>query len=168
MNKKLLPVLFLFSCALNFAQVDPKTEIGELLNSWHNAATTANFEEYFSKMSENSVFIGTDATEHWTYNEFKTFAKPYFERGKAWSFTGVSRNIFISDDHNFAWFDELLDTQMKLCRGSGVLKNEKGTWKIVHYVLSIAIPNEDVSEIVEIKKDFDNILLKKIQESKHK
>jgi hypothetical protein len=29
-----------------------------------------------------------------------------------------------------AWFDELLDTQMKICRGSGILVKENKQWKI--------------------------------------
>jgi hypothetical protein len=36
-----------------------------------------------------------------------------------------------------AWFDELLNTQMKICRGSGVLVKKIGQeWKIKQYVLS--------------------------------
>jgi hypothetical protein len=44
---------------------------------------------------------------------------------------------------------------MGICRGSGVLKRTKDGWKIEHYVLSISIPNENVSEIVNLKKLFD-------------
>ena len=49
-----------------------------------------------------------------------------------------------------AWFDELLDTHMKICRGSGVLVDQgNGQWKIKHYVLSMTVPNENVDEIVK-------------------
>jgi hypothetical protein len=34
-----------------------------------------------------------------------------------------------------AWFDELLNTQMKICRGSGVSK-VGNDWKIKHYVIN--------------------------------
>jgi hypothetical protein len=40
-----------------------------------------------------------------------------------------------------AWFDEL-STQMKICRGSGVLVKIGNDWKIKHYVLSMTVPNE--------------------------
>ena len=66
---------------------------------------------------------------------------------------------------DFAWFDELLDTQMKLCRGSGVLQKIDGKWKIAHYVLSIAVPNENVAELISIKKESDSILTKKLKEA---
>lgn len=159
MKNATLIIIFLFSYFL-FGQVTPKKEIGKLLDSWHMAAAEANFEAYFSKMTSDAVFIGTDATENWQNKEFKQFSKPYFEKGKAWSFKAVERNIYINDDEKLAWFDELLDTQMKLCRGSGVLKYVDGQWKIVHYVLSIAVPNANVDELVKIKQHFDNNLMK--------
>lgn len=136
-----------------------KKAISKVLNSWHQAATDADFEAYFGKMTSNGIFIGTDATENWTIEEFKAFAKPYFDRGRAWNFTAVDRNIFLDESSkNIAWFDELLNTQMELCRGSGVMKKVNGEWKIAHYVLSMAIPNENITEIVAIKKERDSII----------
>ena len=41
---------------------------------------------------------------------------------------------------------------------------ENGKWKIHHYVLSIAIPNENVDEITKIKKKFDEDLISKTKE----
>jgi hypothetical protein len=37
-----------------------------------------------------------------------------------------------------------LSTQMKICRGSGVLVKIGNDWKIKHYVLSMTVPNENV------------------------
>lgn len=137
-----------------------------MLDNWHLAAAQANFEGYFAHMANQSIFIGTDATENWTLTEFKEFSKPYFDRGKAWSFTAVQRNIYLSSDGNTAWFDELLNTQMKLCRGSGVVKKVDGEWKIAHYVLSIAIPNANVDEVVKLKQVFDDSLVQKLPPKK--
>ncbi len=140
-----------------------KKEIHAVLDNWHQAASDANFETYFSLMTSDGVFIGTDATENWQNEAFKTFAKPYFDRGKAWSFTAIDRNIYLNVQGDFAWFDELLNTQMELCRGSGVLKKVDGKWKIAHYVLSIAIPNENVTAVVDLKKERDSIIKKEIK-----
>ncbi|WP_055443948.1 nuclear transport factor 2 family protein [Lacinutrix himadriensis] len=165
-----LLVLAISSCSVkvNGQQLasasDIKKEINTNLDAWHKAAATANFDTYFNLMTKDGVFIGTDATENWQNEAFKTFSKPYFDQGKAWSFTAIERNIYLSDDENFVWFDELLDTQMKICRGSGVMKLEDNTWKIAHYVLSIAIPNENVKEVIAIKKDWDNVYTKKLLE----
>ncbi len=141
------------------AQVSDKQKINEVLDNWHLAAANADFDTYFGLMTKDAVFLGTDAMENWQNEEFRSFSKPYFDRGKAWSFTSVQRNIYMNEGKTFAWFDELLDTQMKICRGSGVLKKVNGQWKIAHYVLSIAVPNENVDELIQIKEKKDDELL---------
>jgi SnoaL-like domain len=160
-------ILVLF-CHTLLAQKDmtehEKKEIHITLNLWHKAAADADFDAYFSKMTPDGVFIGTDATENWQNKEFRTFSQPYFDRGKAWSFTCVERHIYVDETLKTAWFDELLDTQMKLCRGSGVLKKINNQWKIAHYVLSIAIPNDELKTVVKLKEAFDDGLLKKLKE----
>jgi ketosteroid isomerase-like protein len=166
--KKLLLLLTVIAVSCNtqkarkqvddFRLAKSEATINEVLDAWHKAAADADFDTYFSKMTDDAIFIGTDATENWKNAEFKKFSKPYFDKGKAWSFTALERNVFISEYGDIAWFDELLDTQMELCRGSGVLKKENDTWKISHYVLSIAIPNDNVKEIVKLKKENDSIV----------
>lgn len=132
-----------------------KTTIDNLITTWHKAAEDADFKSYSDLMATDMVFIGTDPTEYWKGEAFLNFAKPYFDRGKAWSFNTINRQIYRHDNSQVAWFDELLDTQMGICRGSGVLIKTKKGWKIKHYVLSISIPNENVDEIKAIKKDFE-------------
>lgn len=154
----MLGLLLILALAIN-AQNSEKENINKVLDDWHLAASNADFDSYFSKMTADGVFIGTDATENWQNAAFKEFSKPYFDKGKAWSFTAVERNIYMNKAEDFAWFDELLDTQMKLCRGSGVMKKENGQWKIAHYVLSIAVPNENVAELIQIKKEKDSLML---------
>ena len=136
-----------------------KKAIADVLDAWHTAAAKADFEAYFSLMTDEGVFIGTDATENWQNEAFRAFSKPYFDKGKAWSFAAVQRNIYVDEGNQIAWFDELLNTQMKLCRGSGVLKKIDDEWRIAHYVLSIAVPNEYVGKLIEIKKQKDSLLL---------
>lgn len=156
---------FLFAGLMSVtAQNSAKESIDQLLNEWHDAAARADFDTYFSKMAEESVFIGTDPTENWDKPEFIEWSKPYFEKGKAWSFSTLKRNIFIADNCDFAWFDELLETQMGICRGSGVVTKEDGAWKIRHYVLSIEIPNENVTEVTRLKKSFDDKFISQLKE----
>lgn len=158
MRKISFLVLCLFFGSLAFGQSE-KTEVNELLETWHKAAAEANYNNYFSLMADESVFIGTDATENWNKQEFMEWSKQYFDRGKAWSFSTLERNIYLGEDAEFAWFDELLDTQMGICRGSGVVVKEDGEWKVIHYVLSIAIPNENVGEVTALKAKFDEKLM---------
>ncbi|WP_054852192.1 nuclear transport factor 2 family protein [Olleya sp. ITB9] len=134
-----------------------KQAINMSLDAWHDAAANADFDAYFESMTSDAIFIGTDATENWTLNQFKDYSKPYFDKGKAWSFKALQRNVFLNEDNTLAWFDELLDTQMEICRGSGVMVFKDNQWKIQHYVLSITIPNSNVKTIVNLKKQTDSI-----------
>ncbi|WP_397444982.1 nuclear transport factor 2 family protein [Polaribacter sp. R77954] len=145
----------------SLAKKATKNKINTLLNDWHLAASEANFDDYFDKMDSVSVFIGTDATENWPKTAFAKFSKPYFDQGKAWDFKTLERNIYINSTGNFAWFDELLNTWMGTCRGSGVLEKKENVWVIKQYVLSVTIPNDDVQKVIAAKKDNDAAFLKK-------
>ncbi len=155
----LFAAIFLTSCAskqpLNTAAVE------QSIDAWHKAAAQANYDQYFDLMTDDAVFIGTDATENWQLEEFKSFSKPYFDKGKAWSFTSLERNVYSAN--GWIYFDELLDTQMGICRGSGVMRMQNGKWKIAHYVLSIAVPNENVSSLTAMKKAWDKDYIKKLK-----
>lgn len=145
-------------------QENLKSDITIVLDNWHKAAAEANFNNYFGAIAEDGIFIGTDATENWDKHAFIKFAKPYFDKGKAWNFTALERNIYFSSDMKTAWFDELLNTQMKICRGSGVLVvDENGTWKIKHYVLSMTIPNDNSDEVVKIKSLLEDKEIEKLK-----
>ena len=136
-----------------------KDSINKNLDAWHQAAANADFDSYFGYMAEDGVYIGTDASENWQNKDFRNFAKPYFDKGKAWDFKVLDRNVYVSDVDKFAWFDELLDTQMGVCRGSGVMKKIDGKWKIKHYVLSVTVPNDQLSEVTQLKKNKDSLII---------
>ena len=166
--KKIIIVIAILaiSCKPAFNLTSQKTSINNILDNWHAAAAQADFDTYFSLMTPNGVFIGTDPTENWQNQAFRDFSKPFFDKGKAWNFKPLQRNIYFSDDHKTAWFDELLDTQMKLCRGSGTLQKTNNQWKIAHYVLSMTVPNDNTKEVIKIKATFDDNLKKKLFEQK--
>ena len=164
MNKIALLLVLIVLVYPAQGQENSQKEVEIALDEWHLAASNADYDAYFARMTDRSIFIGTDATENWSVEAFKAFSKPYFDKGKAWSFEAVERNIFFNEANNLAWFDELLDTWMGICRGSGVLQKDMGgNWKIAHYVLSIAVPNEHVDALLSIKKDTDSVLTKKLR-----
>ncbi|MEN8123621.1 MAG: nuclear transport factor 2 family protein [Bacteroidota bacterium] len=160
-NKTIL--IFIFFVLISTISFSQESEINATLNQWHKDVANSNYGAYFNKMSENSVFIGTDAGEIWDKQQFKDFAKPYFDKKETWNFTPLSRNIYFSSNQNIAWFDELLETWMGICRGSGVLIREHNKWVIAHYVLSVTIPNDDMKKVISDKKINDSIVLKKLK-----
>ena len=154
--KKIIVFLFIFGIsAIVYSQE-------KVTNSWHKAAAEARFDDYFNALTEDAVFIGTDATENWDKKAFQTFAKPYFDKGKAWNFKSLERHVFVAKDNKTVWFDELLSTQMKICRGSGVVVKVGNEWKIQHYVLSMTIPNNNSDAVVKIKSPIEDALINKL------
>ena len=137
--------------------------INTILDQWHKAAAEANYKNYMEVLTEDAIYIGTDASENWTKSQFEAFAKPYFDKGKAWSFKALERHVYFSNDGQTAWFDELLDTHMKICRGSGVLTKVNNSWKIKHYVLSMTIPNDTTNEVIKIKAPIEDALISKLK-----
>lgn len=143
-----------------------KTEISTMLDAFNVAAAKADYNAYFDYFADESTFIGTDATEIWDKKAFMAWAKPYFDKNKTWDFTSLKRNIHFSKDGKLAWFDELLDTQMKICRGSGVVEKINGAWKIRQYVLSMTVPNDIVDKVVDEKTVIEDALIEKLKTTK--
>jgi hypothetical protein len=124
--------------------------VASVLDGFHAAAAAADEEKYFAALAPNAVFLGTDATERWTKDEFRQFAHPYFAKGKAWTYKAKSRWITFAPDRQVAWFDEILESpHLGTCRGSGALISIGGAWKIVQYNLSILIPNALADSVVK-------------------
>jgi hypothetical protein len=129
-------------------------ELSGLIDKWHQAAAAANADTFFGIMNDNSIYIGTDATERWTKEEFIKFAKPYFDRGKAWDFKPYDRDVHVTSDGKHAWFSELLTTWMGVCRGSGVLSKTPAGWKIEQYHLSVTVPNDAIQNFIKLIDEF--------------
>jgi len=129
---------------------DGAREVGRVLDAFHEAAAHADAARYFGAFAPEGVFLGTDPGEKWTAAEFREWAWPYFQRESAWVFEPRSRQVWIDpDDGRFAWFDEVLDSgAYGECRGSGALRKIGSEWKIVHYQLSVPIPNDLLPEVV--------------------
>ncbi len=126
-------------------------KIDSLLNNWHHAASVADEDTFFGSMTETAHYLGTDESEDWTRDEMKIWAKDIFKRDIAWDFKPKERHIYLYDNHQLAWFDETLDTWMGVCRGSGVVVLTDDGWKIQHYVLSVAVPNDKIDRYLKIK-----------------
>jgi ketosteroid isomerase-like protein len=142
---------------------DETKAINTLLDNWHAAAAKADYNAYFDKIATDGRYIGTDAGENWDKKAFAAFSKPYFDKGKAWDFKALERHVYFSKDGKTAWFDELLDTWMKVCRGSGVLEKEGNQWKIKHYVLSMTIPNDISNDVILLKAKYEDAVIERLK-----
>ena len=103
-------------------------------------------------MSEDGVFLGTDASERWIKNEFRAYAG----NRTGWVYRSVSRNINLTPDGMSAWFDEMLDSlSYGPSRGTGVLIRTNEGWKISQYHLTFPIPNELARHVTDEIKAFE-------------
>ena len=122
---------------------DDKIKINKILDNLHYYASVADGDKYFKLFDTNGVFLGTDATERWTVNEFKNYALKRFESGTGWTYYPINRNIYLNNNKNTAWFDEELSNEKYgVFRGTGVLIKTDEGWKISQYNLLLPIPNE--------------------------
>lgn len=150
---RILPVIvWVLSTGYSFTGLgqDTRKEINDFIDAWHLAAARADATLFFSSMDEDCIYIGTDATERWTKSEFLTFAKPYFDRGKAWDFKPYDRDLHVSETGHYVWFSELLTTWMGTCRGSGILVRSEGKMKLKQYHLSVTVPNDIIKDFISL------------------
>lgn len=146
--------LLILSCTNNTKSINKEATMNELnifMDQWHHAAAIADEDIFFNSLDSNAVYLGTDPSERWLKHEFETWAMPYFQRDTAWAFTSYNRVWEFSDDGKIAWFDELLETHMGICRGSGVLVKSKDNWRIKQYNLALTLKNEKMNEFRKIQ-----------------
>jgi phosphohistidine phosphatase SixA len=125
------------------ALAGPAADVACALDDFHDAAAVGDEARYFARLPDDAVFLGTDATERWTGDEFRAFALPYFQRPSAWTYVALQRRVEVADGGAFAWFDEALDNaSYGECRGSGVLHRRDGRWVVRQYNLTIPVPND--------------------------
>jgi len=130
-------------------------DLNTLIDNWHRAAAEAKGDAFFGAMAPNAVYIGTDASERWTKDQFISFAKPYFDKGKAWDFKPYDRDLHVTSQGDCAWFSELLTTWMGVCRGSGVLRKTPDGWKIEQYHLSVTVPNDIIRDFISLVDSYN-------------
>jgi ketosteroid isomerase-like protein len=145
----MMKCLALVACiALAGAALGDESTPDATLDSFHRAAASADTTAYFTAMTDDVVFLGTDGSERWQGSEFRDFVAAHFSAGRGWTYVPVQRDITVSANGDIAWFDELLQNEgLGTCRGSGVLVKSTNGWKVAQYNLSVPIPNAIVQDV---------------------
>ena len=134
-------------------QSTPEAEASAVVDRLHELATAADGPAYFDLFTPDARFVGTDATERWSVEQFRAYAMPYFSQGRGWTYHPRERVVTVLDIpcQCIASFDELLDNDAYgVTRGSGVLVRTDGGWKIQQYVLSYAVPNDVARDVTAL------------------
>jgi ketosteroid isomerase-like protein len=123
-----------------------RAAVDRVLSDLHRLASEGDFDAYFELLTDDAVFLGTDATERWSVEEFRSYAAPT----TGWTYHTTERHVFVAADGQTAWFDERLDNERYGdTRGTGVLVKADAGWKIAQYHLTIPMPNALAGEFVE-------------------
>lgn len=128
-------------------------DVRKFIDAWHVAAAEADEETFFGSMAEDGIYLGTDASERWPRDTFRVWAKFAFDRESAWSFKPYDRQLYFTDNNKYVWWEEMLETWMGPCRGSGVAHYVNGHWQIKHYNLAVTIANEKIDGFIELTKE---------------
>lgn len=139
------------------APSSPTTAVRDIeatLDAWHAAAARSDEDQYFAAFAEGGVFLGTDATERWSVEEFRAYAHPHFAKGKGWELRPVRRDVTVHDGGSVAWFDEDLDSDhLGPLRGSGVMLRSQAKWKVAQYNLAFTVPNDHADAVVALLEE---------------
>lgn len=117
--------------------------IESVLDQLHEAASKADGEAYFNLYAKDSVFIGTDISERWPIEDFKTYAMGRFNTGTGWTYHPKQRWVQLTPGKNTAYFMEVLDSEKySTSRGTGTMVRIEGAWKVAQYHLTYPMPND--------------------------
>ncbi|MCC3862083.1 nuclear transport factor 2 family protein [Pseudemcibacter aquimaris] len=154
--KNLLVLLISFvamtSISLSQELSQDQKEISALLDGLHDAAKNADKEKYLGSFAKGAVYMGTDEWERWPIKpDFTDYVGMRFDNG-GWSYHSEDRNIYISPDGAFGWFDEIMisNSSGNRFRGSGVVVKEDGGWKFKQYIQSFMIYNEIWDDVINL------------------
>jgi hypothetical protein len=142
-------------CSFNiFAQTKEQATqaVNQVLDGLHESASQADLNGYLNAFTDTGVFMGTDDWERWSRPlTLDKYVAERFAGGTGWTYHSVERNINFSEQQNIAWFDEItVSKKWGRFRGTGVLINNDGHWKIAHYAMSVLVPNEAWEKVAEI------------------
>lgn len=155
MRYVLAVLMFLTMTCARAAEPDDATfraQVAAFIDTWHDDAAHGR-PAYFDKIAVDGVYIGTDKTEYWQREAFRVWAKPYFDKGSAWDFKAIKRNIYFSPDRRWVWWDEQLTTQMGICQASGLMQVGPEGMAIQHYQLSLTVPNAALDKVQTVIND---------------
>lgn len=154
--QNLIPAVLLAVSFVIPQQLQKNLSVEKVLNNLHQFAAEADGKSYFDLFSKDAVFMGTDASERWDIKAFMKYAMDRFEKGEGWKYKSIKRHVSYSEEGNIGWFDEMLVSEKYgEFRGTGVLKQEDGSWKISQYNLLLPIPNEIFFEIAQHVQEFN-------------
>lgn len=131
-----------------------REEADNVLDDWHLAASEVDQDRYLGHLAPDVVFMGTDRTERWDLAAFRGYVEEHFGQGRGWTYVPSDRYVHLGPSGDVAWFDErLTSNSYGDLRGTGALRWDGETWRIVHYSMTFTVPNDIAREVVGVIRD---------------
>jgi ketosteroid isomerase-like protein len=128
-----------------------RREAQRVVDDWHAAAAVGDAPRYLGHMADDAVFMGTDSTERWDLTEFRAYVEQHMTAGKGWVYVPSDRGLVVPEGSELAWFDErLANEKYGELRGTGVLRRDGDTWRIVHYSMTYTVPNAVARAVADL------------------
>lgn len=136
-----------------------RDEAHRVMDDWHQAASVADRDRYLGHFAQDAVFLGTDPEERWDLGSFTAYVDTYFTApNQGWTFEPSDRNVVVGPDSQIAWFDERLSSKKYgSVRGTGVLRRIGDSWKLSHYSMTLAVPNDAMEAVREAITPFESV-----------
>ena len=126
------------------------TQVEQRLQNWHKAIAQQDSTAVFEVLDDSFYYFGTDSFENWNKKAFEAFSLPLFRKGKSWNFKPTHCTLIWNADSTQVWAFEMLETWMGPCRGTSSWIWKNADWKLQHYHLSMCIPNDSMSQVLEL------------------
>ncbi len=128
-------------------------EARRVLDEWHAAAAVGDKAQYIKAFALDAAYLGPDANERSDLATYTTQVEAAFRQWGGWTFTPFNRYLAIGPQSQIAWFDEEIEsgTYSRL-RGTGVLRRDGNTWKIVHYSLTYTVSEQVAREVIQAER----------------
>lgn len=128
-----------------------RREAHRVVDDWHAAAAVGDAPRYLGHMADDAVFMGTDSTERWDLTAFRAYVEQHMTAGKGWVYVPSDRGLVVPEASELAWFDErLANEKYGELRGTGVLRRDGDTWRIVHYSMTYTVPNAVARDVARL------------------
>jgi hypothetical protein len=146
MKKILVACCLLLGCLTAHAHGTPdaalRQQVNAFIDEWHDDAVHARMA-FFDKIAPEAIVAGGDERKLWINR---------FERKRGWIFKPTQRNVYVSADKKYIWFDEQIDTQAGVFQGSGVIRMSETGFKIENYQLTPGASSSVVEQASEDSK----------------
>jgi len=135
-------------------------DVDILMDKFHKSTSAGDGDMMVSCLSDQFVFLGTDAKERWERAPFESYARERFSKNSSWTYKLLKRNVTKVSDSFYIFDESLKNSYLGTCRSTGSIVLQKGSLKLAQYSLSMPVPNDIILGFVDQIKQFEETQVK--------